>query len=160
MKKLISFALILLTLLAVSCKEEGIKESDYSPSAKEAELSALEVLSDTIVYRKGSDNVLDEDYFEYYFGDASLLEGVSDYIYYTSATTSVCEAGVFKVKDDETKESLETAFSTRKDNLVSTYENYSKEDVQIAENMKSGSFDDVVWFVMTTDNNSVTEVIE
>ncbi len=160
MKKLISAALIILTLFLVSCKEEGLKESDYSIADKKASLSALEVLSETIIYEKDGENALDGDYFEYYFGDASLLEGVSDYIYYTSATTSVCEVGIFKVKDDDTKTALETAFTTRKENLVSTYENYSKADVQIAENMKNGSFDDVVWFVMTTDNASVTEIIE
>ena len=160
MKKLISVALVILTLFAVSCKEEGLKVSDYSVADKKAELSALELLAETIIYEKDGENVLNSDYFEYYFGDSALLEGISDYIYYTSATTSVCEVGIFKVKDGETKTALENAFTTRKENLISTYENYSKADVQIAENMKNGSFDDVVWFVMTTDNASVTEVIE
>ena len=168
MKRIIIATLILLALFLSSCNKEEVENtndntitaSDISIENTKNELSSLDALSETIVYSKGSENALDEDYFDYYFSDSSLLEDISDYVYFTSATTSVCEAGVFKVKDAETKEALLSAFETRKENLISTYENYSPEDVEVAENMIKGSFDDVVWFVMTKENQSVKEVIE
>ncbi len=168
MKKIIIATLILLALFLSSCNKEEVENtndntitaSDISIENTKNELSALDALSETIIYSPNSENSLDEDYFDYYFANSTLLEGIKDYVYFTSATTSVCEAGVFKVKDAETKEALLSAFETRKENLISTYENYSPEDVEVAENMTKGSFDDVVWFVMTKDNQSVKEVIE
>ncbi|MBQ7897091.1 MAG: DUF4358 domain-containing protein [Clostridia bacterium] len=166
MKKLIVITLIFLALLLVSCNKEekpadnGITISEISPVTFTEELSGLDVLSETILYTPSSDNALDEDYFDYYFGNKELLEKISDYAYYTSATTSVCEVGIFKVKDTEAKENLLSAFETRKNNLISTYENYSPEDADVASDMITGSFDDVVWFAATSDNASVKAVIE
>ncbi len=167
MKKIIAVTLILLSLILASCNKDeekpqdnGITVSDVSASSFTAGLSGLDVLSETILYTPASDNVLDEDYFDYYFGNKELLEKISDYAFYTSATTSVCEVGVFKVKDSEAKESLLSAFETRKNNLVSTYENYSPEDVEVANAMITGSFDDIVWFSATRDNGAVKAVIE
>lgn len=164
MKKIIIVTLILLSLVLSSCNEKtevkDFTESNISIETYEKDLTLLDALSETIVYSPKSENSLDKDYFDYYFGNGDLFDSVSDYVYFTSATTSVCETGVFKVKNEDTKNALLSAFETRKENLISTYENYSPEDVETAKNMISGSFDDVVWFVITKDNNSVKETIE
>lgn len=167
MKKIIAVTLILLSLLLVSCNKEeekpqdsSITVSEVSPVSFTEELSTLDVLSETILYTPDSENPLDEDYFDYYFGDKELLSKVSDYAFYTSATTAVSEVGIFKVKDSEAKEKLLSAFETRKNNLISTYENYSPEDVEVASQMITGSFDDIVWFAATRDNGSIKAVIE
>ncbi|MBE6700899.1 MAG: DUF4358 domain-containing protein [Ruminococcaceae bacterium] len=169
MKK-ITILLLLLTLIftfnLVSCNKEensentAIEVSDYAFETVVESLLNEDVLSNVISYTKDGENVLDADYFEYYFSDPALLEGISEYFYCTSATTSVSEVGIFQVKDSDTKESLLKAFDTRQSTLVSTYESYSPEDVQIAENMKKGSFDDIVWFVATTDNDTLSEIIK
>ena len=164
MKKIIIATLILLALLLCSCnektEEKSFTESEASIEAYENELTLLDALKDTIVYSPKGENALDKDYFDYYFSNGALLEKISDYVYFTSATTTVCETGVFKVKDEATKNALLSAFETRKENLISTYENYSPEDVKTAENMISGSFDDIVWFVITNDNEAVKQAIE
>ena len=167
MKKIFLVILALLALTLVACDKEekapeksSFTESEISVSAIAKSLSDSDALADTIIYKNGGENPLDEDYFDYYFGNSALLSDVTDYVYYTSATTSVCEAGVFKVKNEETRDALLSAFDTRKENLMATYENYSPADVAIASDMKKGSFDDVVWFVMTKNNDAVKAIIE
>ena len=103
--KRISILLAVLALSLVfitSCAEDGVSFED----AKSALFDA-EALSKTIVYEPDGENALDADYFEYYFSDGSLSELVEDYVYFTSETTSVCEAGVFKVKDKKAEAALE-----------------------------------------------------
>lgn len=162
MKKFI--ALLLLVFVFVSCSNDSEKqnftESDYSIKDTVENLSTFALLSDTILYLPDGENVLDADYFDYYFGKSELLENISDYAYYTSATTAVCEVGIFKVKDSDTKDALISAIEERKNNLISTYENYSPEDVEIAKGLVVDSFDDIVYFAMTTENDSVKSVIE
>ena len=168
MKKLLIAAFIVLALVLVSCgenEEKSTNESDvtvseYSPVSIKDTLATSPALADTIIYAPETENVLDEDYFDYYFGSSELLSGISDYVYFTSATTAVREAGVFKVKDEKTKNALLEAFGARKENLKAIYENYSPEDVARADAMISGSFDDIVWFVATDDNNAIKEIIE
>lgn len=157
MKKALVLLTLVFALLLTACGEEQWKVSDYSPADKAAELQATEALADTIVYTAEGDPI--DDYFDYYIGDAALLEGIEDYVYFTSAATSVAEAGVFKVKDKATADALLSAFDTRAENLAMTFENYSPEDTERANNMKKGSFDDVVWFVASSDNDSVISVI-
>ena len=163
MKKLIIITLILLSLILSSCNEKEeeklFAESNISVETYEKDLALLDILNETIIYSPKGENTLDKDYFDYYFANGDLFDKVSDYVYFTSATTSVCETGIFKVKDEETKKALLSAFEIRKENLISTYENYSPEDVETAKNMISGSFDDVVWFVITKDNQTVKEII-
>lgn len=159
MKKFIAITLLLFSISLISCTEK-FPVSEYSPSDKKAELDALDALSDTIVHAHSTANELDGDYFDYYFANSELLENISDYVFYTSATTEIRETGVFKVKNEETKRALLEAIDTRKENLIAIYENYSPEDVSRAEKMLKGSFDDIVWFVITDDNTSVKEVIE
>lgn len=159
MKRLLIPIILIFTVFLIACTDEAAEwtVSDYSPSAKAGELQSTEALANTIVYTADA-NPLD-DYFDYYLGDTSLLEGITDYVYFTSAETSVAEAGVFKVKDKATADALLTAFDTRAENLAATYENYSPEDTERANNMKKGSFDDIVWFVASSDNDSVISAI-
>ena len=162
MKKIL--AILLLAFVFISCSDnaekENFTESDYSIKDTTENLSTFALLSDTILYTPDGENVLDGDYFDYYFGNSELLEKISDYAYFTSATTAVCEVGIFKVKDNDTKEALLLAIEERKENLISTYENYSPEDVEIAKGLLKGSFDDIVYFAMTTENDSVKSAIE
>lgn len=158
MKKVLILFTLIFTVILTACGEDTQwTVSDYSPVERATELQSTEALSDTIVYTEGT-NPIDE-YFDYYLGDAALLEGIEDYVYFTSAATSVAEAGVFKVKDKATADALLEAFDTRAESLAMTYENYSPEDTERANNMKKGSFDDVVWFVASSDNDSVISVI-
>ena len=162
MKRYFAVILAVLAVFAVSCNKNEENEwtkSERSPVSLESELSELDVLSNTIVYKTDGENVLDADYFAYYFGDEELLDGIEEYIYYTSATSTVSEVGVFKVKDEKTAQSLLSAFKARGENLEAIYENYSPADVAVAKGMQTGSFDDIVWFSATTDNDSVTAVV-
>lgn len=156
MKKALIILTVLLALFAVSCSEAW-SESDYKPSDIQEELDALPALADTMVYTP-DENPIDE-YFDYYFGDTALLDGITDYIYYTSASTNCAEAGVFKVKDQATADALTEAFKTRGGNLAATFENYSADDTAIAEDLETGSFDDIVWFVASNNNEEVKSVI-
>ncbi len=159
MKKLLVSLVLIFAIFLVACGEDTEwTVSDYSPSAKAEELQGVAALTNTIVYTADVNPI--DDYFDYYIGDASLLEGITDYVYLTSAETSVAEAGIFKVKDKETADALLQAFDTRAENLAATYENYSPEDTAIAQNMTKGSFDDVVWFVASSDNDSAKAIIE
>lgn len=160
MKKILLVITLVLTLFVMGCGEDATEwtVSDYSPSANAEELNAVEALSNTIVYTPDENPI--DDYFDYYIGDVTLLEGITDYVYFTSAETSVAEAGVFKVADKATADALLSAFDTRAENLAATYENYSPEDTQRAKDMKKGAFDDIVWFVASSDNNSVISAIE
>lgn len=159
MKKSFILLALIFAVVLVSCGENGTQwtVSDYSPVEQISELQSTDALANTIVYTAVT-NPIDE-YFDYYIGDSSLLDGIEEYVYFTSAETSVAEAGIFKVKDQATADALLTAFDTRAENLADTYENYSPEDTAIAKNMKKGSFDDVVWFVASSDNNSIISII-
>lgn len=160
MKKFLISMVLIFTVFLIACGEETAKwtVSDYAPEGKTAQLQATPALTNTIAYT-ASENPID-DYFDYYIGDASILEGIAEYVYLTSAETAVAEAGIFKVKDKETADALLAAFDTRAQNLAITFENYSPEDTAIAQNMKKGSFDDIVWFVASSDNDSVKAIIE
>lgn len=159
MKRIFVLFALIISVFLVSCGKDNevIKDSDYSPESKKEALMATEALSDTMVYTT-SENPID-DYFEFYVGDPALLEGIEEYVYFTSAGTAVAEAGIFKVKDQATADALLEAFDTRKEALITIYENYSPEDVEKASNMKKGSFDDVVWFVASSDNAAVEKII-
>lgn len=159
MKKLLMILTVILAVLFTACTEDAPEwtVSDYSPSAMETALSDTEVLANSIIYNEANPI---NDYFDYYFVDTALLEGITDYLFYTSADTSVSEVGIFKVKDKETADALLEALGTRAENLVATYENYSPEDTAIAQNMVKGSFDDIVWFAATADNDAIRSVIE
>ena len=152
---------MLLTLTLVSCgdkkESEEWKTSDYSPVSKVEALTALPALADTTVFTP-ADNPIDED-FDYYFGDATLMDGIEEYVFFTSKKASVAEAGIFKCKDKKTAEALLKSFATRRENLSETFKLYSVDDTNIALNMKTGSFDDIVWFSATNDNQSVTDII-
>ena len=152
--------MLILALFIIGCGEDATewKVSDHSPSALADELMSTDALSNTIVYTSDANPI--DDYFDYYIGDSALLEGITDYIYFTSAETSVAEAGIFKVADKATADALLSAFDTRAENLAATYENYSPEDTQRAKDMQKGSFDDIVWFVASSDNSSVISIIE
>ncbi len=163
MKKLLILVLTAVMIISlISCtKEEGketFETSSYAPSERLETLKGLEALSDTIVYEPSENPI--NDYFDYYLGISELPEGVVDYVYFTSASTSVREAGVFKVADKKTADTLLAAFETRCENLASTFENYSPEDTAIAKGMKSGSFDNIVWFVAAPDSESIISAIE
>ena len=164
MKK-ISIILVLAMILSfalISCgdKKENDAEwktSDYSPASKVEALTALPALADTSVFT-ANDNPIDDD-FDYYFGDATLMDGIEEYVFFTSKKASVAEAGIFKCKDKKTAEALLKSFAERRENLSETFKLYSPEDTNIALNMKTGSFDDIVWFAATNDNQSVADII-
>lgn len=159
MKKAFILLTVILAVFLIACGEEVAEwtVSEYSPSDKASALSATDALSNTIVYTPDANPI--DDYFDYYLGDTALLAGITDYVYFTSAETAVAEAGVFKVKDQETANALLEAFGKRAENLAVTFENYSPEDTAIAMGVKISSFDDIVWFVASADNDSVMAVI-
>ena len=71
MKKLFAAIFLILALILVSCgeseeKTEKLQESSINMSTTETAVMGL--LDDTILYSENSDNKLDRDYFEYYFG--------------------------------------------------------------------------------------------
>lgn len=164
MKKLLFVLLIAAGLLLVSCSDntqaDSITPTDYSIETVAQELLALPELSDGIVYRNGTDRVLDADYQEYYFGNGELLADGSEYVYIVSPTTSVCEAGVFKITSEEEKTALLNAFETRKGNLIQTHTNYSPEDLAVSEGLITGAFDDVVYFVAAPDNTPIEQAVK
>lgn len=159
MKKVFIVLTVILAIFLIACGEEGAEwtVSEYKPTDRVSALSETDALSNTIVYTPDVNPI--DDYFDYYLGDTALLEGISDYVYFTSAETSVAEAGVFKVKDKATADALLEAFGARAENLAITYENYSPEDTARARGVKTGSFDDIVWFVASADNDSVISAI-
>ena len=166
MKKIVLFvAAILCLVLLVSCssdsKDGKITVTDYSvQTALENCLDSSVFPESPIVYRNGSEKEFDGDYLDYYFGNSNLLEGVYEYVYITSPTTNVCEAGVFKITTSSAKDALLKAFETRRDALVQTHTNYSATDLEISKNMTIGSFDDVVYFIATTDNATIEALIK
>lgn len=153
--KLILIATALLTLL-ISCNSD---EKSVDIATITDSLNKLEAVENTIIYSKDGENTLDADYMEYYFGDPALLDGIEDYVYYTSATTSVNEIGVFKFSDEGVKEELLKAFANRIETLASTFALYSEEDEDVALGYDSGSVGDAVYFVATKDNLPVIEAI-
>jgi hypothetical protein len=164
MKKIFCIILALLTVTLVSCDkgEERIEHTaemnaEFISEKKDA-FDTLEILDATVVYQNGGENTLDADYFEYYFGDATLFDEVTEYLYYTSAEVSVCEVGLFRVNADA-KEKMYQGAEHRRDTLSLTFEPYSKTDAEIADGMEIGIVDDVVWFVATSDNTPVVNVI-
>ena len=161
MKKFFTVFFLILTVILVSCGENEEKTQELQESSLNmatVEASVMGLLDDTILYSKDSENKLDADYFEYYFGASDLLEGITDYFFYTSATTSVSEAGAFKVKDSDTAKALLAAFDTRCENLKAIYENYSPEDVGVAEKMIKGQNGNVVYFAMTKNEESLNTI--
>ena len=161
MKKLFAVFFLILTVILVSCgeneeKTEELQESSLNMATVETAVEGL--LDDTILYSQNSENKLDHDYFEYYFGNSDLFDGISDYFFFTSATTSVSEAGAFKVKDSDTAKALLEAFDTRRDNLKAIYENYSPEDVGVAEKMIKGQDGNVVYFAMTKNEDNLKTI--
>lgn len=161
MKKFFVAIFLILALLLVSCgeneeKREELQESSINITTVETVVAGL--LDDTMLYSDDGENKLDEDYFEYYFGNSDLLIGITDYFFYTSATTSVSEAGAFKVKDSDTAKALLEAFDTRRDNLKAIYENYSPEDVAVAEKMIKGQNGNVVYFAMTKNEENLNTI--
>ena len=161
MKKLLVAIFLIITLLLVSCgeneeKTEELQESSINITTVETVVAGL--LDDTMLYSDEGENKLDEDYFEYYFGVSDLLDGNTDYFFCTSATTSVSEAGAFKVKDSDTAKALLEAFDTRRDNLKAIYENYSPEDVSVAEKMIKGQNGNVVYFAMTKNEERLNTI--
>ncbi|MBR5459895.1 MAG: DUF4358 domain-containing protein [Clostridia bacterium] len=167
MKKLILLITVTLALLLVSCSTVEIKEestvtpSDYSvQETLDSLLASGHYSVIPIVYQNGSERELDEDYLDYYFGNADLLEGIDSYIFVTSPNTNVNEMGVFKITDAKNREMLIEAFNTRRENLIQTHTNYSAEDLAIAENMIIADFDDIVYFIATPDNAFVEEIVK
>lgn len=158
MKKIISVLLVILAIFLVSCdKEEAFTSTDYS--VEETSFSLTAVFPDGIIYQNGTDRELDEDFLDYYFGSKELLAGVSEYVFITSPTTAVNEVGVFKVTSAEARDALLEAFTTRRDNLIQIHTNYSADDLAVSKNLKSGSFDDIVYFIATPDNEAVEALI-
>lgn len=153
--KLIFVAAALL-LVFVSCNSD-VKEADINKITDA--LNKLEATQNTIVYTRDGENTLDADYMEYYFGDPSFVDGIEDYVYYTSATTNVNEIGVFKLSDNGIKEKLLEAFATRAETLASTFALYSEEDEKIALGYKAGALGDALYFVATSDNDAVLDAI-
>lgn len=161
MKKIFAVFFLIFTVIFASCggneeTPEALQESSLNMST--AETAVMGLLDDTMLYSEDSDNKLDADYFEYYFGNSELLENITDYFFVTSATTSVSEAGAFKVKDSDTAKALLDAFDTRRDNLKAIYENYSPEDVGVAEKMIKGQNGDVVYFAMTKSEDKLKTI--
>ena len=167
MKKIFLILALILSLTLVACSttveetpEESITATDYSINdVLDRLLYSSKFPGPPIVYQLGSDKEFDADYLDYYFGDTTLLDGVSDYVFVTSPSTNVNEVGIFKITGSAQKEKLIKAFETRRDNLVQLHANYSAEDVTIAENMMIGSFDDVVYFIATESNAEVESLI-
>ncbi len=160
MKKLLTLLSILALILCASCtrEEADFQSSDYSPLDKLNALTQTEALANTIAYEPSVNPI--DDYFDYYLGLDTVPDGVSDYVYFTSATTAVSEVGIFKVPDKETAQALLDAFKARGETLASVFANYSPEDTAIAENIQIGLFDDIVWFTATSDNSSIISIIE
>ena len=159
MKKIILILSVILVLFLVSCdKSDAFASSDYSVA--ETSISLSSVLPDGIVYESGTERELDADFTDYYFGNKELLNGVDSYVFITSPTTAVNEVGVFKVTSKEARDALLEAFNTRRDNLIQIHTNYSAEDLAVSENLKSGSFDDIVYFTATPDNEKIEALIK
>ncbi len=161
MKNILKLILVATSLLLVlvSCKEETVNTEEADIAGIRERLEELDATENTIAYSKDGENILDADYMEYYFGDPALLDGIEDYVYYTSATTSVNEIGVFKFSDEGVKEELLKAFANRIETLASTFALYSKEDEDVALGYDSGSVGNAVYFVATKDNLPVIEAI-
>ena len=155
MKKIISVLLVIIAVFLVSCSDtESFVTTDYSVDA------FADAIPDGIVYQNGSERELDGDFLDYYFGNKDLLLEVDSYVFITSPTTSVNEAGVFKITSESARDTLIKAFETRRGNLIQTYTNYSAEDLAISEGMTIGSFDDIVYFIATPDNASIEALIK
>ena len=155
MKKIISVLLVIIAVFLVSCSDaESFVTTDYSVDA------FSDAIPDGIVYQNGSERELDGDFLDYYFGNKDLLLEVDSYVFITSPTTSVNEAGVFKITSESARETLIKAFETRRGNLIQTHTNYSAEDLAISEGMTIGSFDDIVYFNATPDNASIEALIK
>ena len=167
MKRIILCVTALICLmLFVSCSSESGTEKKLDATDYSVQETLNRCLESSlfpgppIVYQNGSDKELDADYLECYFGSSSLLEDVTGYVFITSPTTDVNEAGVFKVTTESGRKALIKAFETRRDTLVQTHTNYSATDLQISENMTIGYFDDVVYFIATPDNSVVESLIK
>ncbi len=158
MKKIILILSVILAIFLVSCdKQETFTATDYS--VEEVSFSLTTAFSDGIIYQNGTERELDGDFLDYYFGDKELLTDVDSYVFITSPTTEVCEVGVFKVTSANARDTLLKAFATRRDNLIQIHTNYSADDLAVSQNLKTGSFDDVVYFIATSDNASVEALI-
>lgn len=159
MKKIILVLSVILALFLVSCdKSEDFVTTDYS--VENTVNSLMSTFADGIVYQNGGERELDGDFLDYYFGNKELLSGVDSYVFITSPTTSVNEAGVFKVTSESARDTLIKAFETRRDNLIQIHTNYSADDLAISKGTKIGEFDDIVYFIATADNCAVEELIK
>lgn len=159
MKKIIVILSVILAIFLVSCDEaDGFVTTDYSIDDTASALSIE--FPESITYQSGSEQELNEDFLDYYFGNRELLVGVDSYVFITSPTTEVSEVGVFKVTDEASRNALLDAFALRQDNLIQIHTNYSADDLATSENLKTGYFDDVVYFIATNNNEKLEAIIK
>ncbi len=151
-----------LSVVFISCKKDNNNNtpisSDYNVQEVQKELLANDFFKDGIVY--SPENPLSELYAEYYFGSKDILNGVVSYTLILSPTTDVCEVGIFKIENDSARDALLEGFKTRQDALISTHTNYSEKDLEISQNLTTGLFSDVVYYIATSDNALVEEIIK
>ena len=155
---------LVLSLMFVSCeKESGNNDEPYTSSYSVEEvhekLIENDFFKDGVVY-SSFENSLSELYAEYYFGSKEILDGVVSYTVILSPTTDVCEVGVFKIENDSARDALLDGFNFRRDALISTHTNYSEKDLEISQNLTTGLFSDVVYYIATSDNTLVEEIIK
>ena len=163
MKKYIPVLCLALALcfVFISCDKKENDVISYDTNVEEIQSALIEndFFKDGVVY-SSLDNPLSELYAEYYFGSKEVLDGVVSYTLILSPTTDVCEVGVFKVENDDARDALLKGFENRKSSLISTHTNYSETDLEKAQNLTTGLFADIVYYVATSDNASVEEIIK
>lgn len=151
MKKLLSFALVLVSIFCLcSCSKEEAK----TPAT--ADVAAI--ISDSVEFPELialTDNNIGARYY------GIDLEAIEEYeVLVCSSVAAPDEIAVFKMKDKEDVEDMLDVVRERKQDLYDRFVDYRAEEINKINNAVIGSNGNYVYFVVSSDNSAAKKAAE
>lgn len=87
-------------------------------------------------------------------------DSVSDYSVYFSSMATPEEVAIFKVSSPEQESAVLDACKARQSSQVQSYESYAPDQVEKLNNAIIASSGDVVYYIVTKDNDTVKKVLQ
>ena len=153
-RRLLPIILSLLVLLLL-CACGGTEDTDSSVSTDVHQLAA-DIVATGPFTDVHTDNTNGQALSVYGLDDSS----VTDYSVYFSSMATPEEVAVFQVASPEQENAVLEACRSRQSSQVQSYESYAPDQVEKLNNAIIGSSGDLVYYIVTTNNDTVKKVLQ
>ena len=148
----LTFALLLVFLLC-ACGNAG--QADTADSVDVHKLAA-DIVATGAFTDVQTDNTNGQALSVYGLEDDS----VSDYSVYFSSMATPEEVAIFKISSPEQASAVTDACKARQSSQVQSYESYAPDQVEKLNNAMIGTSGDLVYYIVSKDNDTVKNVLQ